>query len=274
MVGMTLEPKDIINKIHLGDTASILETFPDNCVDIVVTSPPYNKGGAKGGLVKEVDYSDSSDIKNEDEYQAEQIDVLNELYRILAPGGHIFYNHKVRWSEAEMIHPLKWIFASRFRNQIRQEIVWDRGIAGNLRGWRFWQVEERIYWMQKGIKKGDELLSKHAKMTSIWRIRPENKFFEHPAPFPVALPTRCIYSVADDQKGLTVLDPYCGTGTTLSVASVLQHNYIGIDCSPEYIKIAEERLKTPLDITPIVTEMSLHKVEKTYAERKKSKISM
>lgn len=259
-----------LNKIYQGDVIDVLNTFPDECVDIIVTSPPYNKQGAKGKLVKEVDYDTVYDSMPENLYQLDQIAVLNELHRVTKPYGHIFYNHKLRWTDGNMIHPMEWIKNTEWN--IRQEIVWDKIIAANIRGWRFWQVEERIYWMQKGIKKGEELESRHAKMSSIWRMRPESKFPEHPAPFPVELPTRCIYSVADLKKGLTVLDPYSGTGSTLVAASIIGHNYVGIDCSNEYIKIAEERLKDPTEIDRVCIEMNLHNVNKSYKDRKKSKL--
>jgi site-specific DNA-methyltransferase (adenine-specific) len=263
-----------LNKIYCGDALQTLQTFSENTFDMVITSPPYNKMGVKGGLVDEVAYKSSSDIREENGYQAQQINVLNELYRVLKPGGHIFYNHKLRWVNGMMIHPLEWILASRWIGNLRQEIIWDRQIAGQLRGWRFWQVEERVFWMQKGITKGEELLSKHAKMTSIWRIRPESGMKDHPAPFPLELPTRCIYSIFDEQQGLNILDPYCGTGTTLVVASVLQHNYVGIDCSPEYIKLAENRIKNVnlLEFSIMAKEMLLHTVEETYQEKKKKKM--
>lgn len=259
----------MLNQIHIGDTLALLKTFPDECVDIICTSPPYNKQGAKGKLVKEVKYNNSSDNQPEPNYQGQQIDVLNELFRITKPGGHLFYNHKLRWIDGRMYHPYSLIVPTQWGDKVRQEIIWDREIAANLRGWRFWQVEERIFWCQKGITIGDEIQSRHAKLSSIWSIRPESRFPDHPAPFPVAIPTRCIYSVADDKKGLTVLDPYCGTGTTLISAKLLGHNYIGIDCCSDYKEIFQRRLDNNLDQELVEKELKLHVVVKSYAERKK-----
>lgn len=257
------------NAIYLGDTLQLLKWFPENFFDITVTSPPYNKQKAKGKLVKEVKYLKANDAQDEEAYQAEQVEVLDQLFRVTKPGGHIFYNHKLRWFDGVMVHPMTWVSKSLW--DIRQEIIWDRVIAGNLRGWRFWQVEERIYWMQKGLTKGEELESKHAKMTSIWRMSPENKFPNHPAPFPVALPTRCIYSIADNKKGLNILDPYCGTGSTLVAANLLGHNYVGIDCSQEYIDQAKARLQSASGAVEALHEVALHEVKKTYKERKAAK---
>jgi modification methylase len=257
-----------LNRIYVGDTLKTLQQFPDNLFHVIVLSPPYNKNKVSGALVWEVKYENYCDSKNELLYQKNQIEVLNELYRVAAPTCHIFYNHKLRWVDGIMIHPMTWISQTKWN--MRQEIIWDRSIAGNIRGWRFWQVDERIYWMQKGIMKGDELCSKHAKMSSIWKITPENKFPEHPAPFPVTLPTRCIYSVADNQTGWNILDPYCGIGTTLVAAKALKHNYIGIDCSQEYVNIANHRLDIMNEGCYIEAEMEKHTVVKSYAERKKN----
>lgn len=256
-----------VNKTYIGDTLKTLKEFPSDYFDITVTSPPYNKNKVAGKLVGEVKYKDATDNKNEVQYQQEQIDVLNEVFRITKPYGHIFYNHKVRWMNGCMIHPMEWLTKTQWH--IRQEIIWDRGIAANIRGWRFWQVEERVYWMQKGLLIGDELKSRHAKMSSVWKIRPETRFPEHPAPFPIELPTRCIASIADERLCLNVLDPYCGVGTTLVAAHMMTHNYVGIDICPDYLPIIKEREESIEDRGRIERELALHKVEKSYAERKK-----
>ncbi|OGD40457.1 DNA modification methylase [Candidatus Azambacteria bacterium RIFCSPLOWO2_02_FULL_44_14] len=257
------------NKIMVGDALSELKKLPDNSIDVGVTSPPYNKQeNKKGWLVKNVKYDAINDKKDELVYQNEQIAVLNELYRVIKEGGHFFYNHKTRWERGEMLHPLEWILKTNWT--VRQEIIWDRGIAANIRGWRFWQVDERMYWLYKpraGNKIGDELESRHALLTSIWRIRPEGRN-PHPAPFPLTLPIRCIYSVLGDRKGL-VIDPYCGSGTTLVAADLLGHSYVGIDISKEYIGRSKNRVKnSQREINTLSQEKLLHVVEKTFKERK------
>ena len=104
-------------------------------------------------------------------------------------------------------------------------------------------------------------------LTSIWRFPPERKN-GHPAPFPLILPTRIIYSVLDGKKG-TVLDPYVGSGTTCLAAKLLGSNYIGIDISKEYVIDAENRLKNSFNHKKIIDEeISKHIVEKTFKDRK------
>lgn len=247
--------QDYINKIFCSDALTILKNLPSEIVDVGVTSPPYNKGeNKKGWLVANVKYESASDKLPEDEYQENQIEVLNEIYRITKPGGSFFYNHKIRWEKGKLLHPMDWLRKTKW--VIRQEIIWDRMIAANIRGWRFWQVDERIYWLYKPKGNnliGEELKSRHALLTSIWRFPPE-KNNPHPAPFPLALPIRCIFSIMDERKGGLVLDPYCGSGTTLVAAKILGHNYIGIDISKEYVEFAKKRLENFKDEEPIAYE--------------------
>lgn len=262
--------KDYLNKIICGDALTVLKSLPDEIVDVGVTSPPYNKGeNNKGWLVDRIKYSGASDKLPEDLYQQNQIDVLNEIFRIVKPGGSFFYNHKIRWEKGRLLHPMDWLRKTKWI--IRQEIIWDRMIAANIRGWRFWQVDERIYWLYKPKGNniiGEELKSKHALLTSIWRFPPERNN-DHPAPFPLELPVRCIYSVMDGKEKGIVLDPYCGSGTTLVAAKILGYDFIGIDISEEYCKFAESRLANYESEEILVKEeMAKHVVYKTFKERK------
>lgn len=265
--------KNYRNKILNGDTLTILRGIPDNIIDIGVTSPPYNKQEKnKGGLVTNVVYSDYKDALPEEEYQKNQKEVLDEVFRITKEGGSFFYNHKLRWENGQMFHPMDWLRKTKW--EVRQEIIWDRTIAGNIRGWRFWPIEERIYWLYKPIKnnkKGKELDSCDAKLTSIWRAVPENHN-PHPAPFPLWLPLRIIMSLIKDNKNALVLDPYMGSGTTAVAAKLLGYDYVGIDIGKDYIKYAEERIRhSHKEIEKLEKERELHKVLKTYDDRKKEK---
>jgi site-specific DNA-methyltransferase (adenine-specific) len=264
--------KDYQNKIFCGDALTILKSLPDEIIDVGVTSPPYNKGeNKKGWLVANVKYKGASDKLPEDLYQKNQVEVLDEIFRIIKPGGSFFYNHKIRWERGRLLHPMDWIRKTKWI--IRQEVIWDRMIAANIRGWRFWQVEERIYWLYKPKGNhyiGEELKPKHALLTSIWRFPPEREN-PHPAPFPLALPVRCIFSVMDEKGGGLVIDPYCGSGTTLVAAKILGHNFIGIDISKEYVEFSEKRLKNyKAEEKYVNEEIAKHIVVKTFKERKEN----
>ncbi len=262
-----------LNKITIGNSLDVLKTIPSDKVDMGVTSPPYNKKETnKGWLVNKVIYENFVDKTDEKTYQQNQVDILDELYRVMKPGGSFFYNHKLRWDKGAMSHPMDWIRQSKWHT--RQEIIWDRTIAANIRGWRFWQVEERIYWLYKpkdGNFIGDELNSKHALLTSIWRFAPERDN-KHPAPFPIELPARAIYSILDEKKDAIVIDPYMGSGTTAIAAKLLGHNYIGIDISTLYKELFEKRLaNTGKDKLKFQAEIDKHIVKKTFQQRKDDK---
>jgi len=263
------------NKILQGNTLQVLKTLGTDSIDLTVTSPPYNKKEInKGWLAKNIKYDGCSDVMSETKYQENQIEVLNELFRITKPSGSMFYNHKIRWDKGKMIHPMEWLVKSNWL--VRQEIVWDRMTATNIRGWRFWQVEERIYWLYKPIGNnliGTELQSKHALLTSVWRFPAERQDpksnSRHPAPFPITLPARIITSILNEQPGI-VLDPYCGSGTSLLAGSLLGKEYLGIDISNEYIQYARKRLSHPpkSDILKVQDELDKHLVKKTFKQRK------
>lgn len=261
-----------MSQIVCGDVLEVLHSLESDSFDIGVTSPPYNKGGAgknKGWLVNSIQYESNSDKMPEDQYQNSQISVLDELYRVIKPGGSFFYNHKVRWERGVMIHPMDWLRKTKW--DVRQEIIWDRKIAAQIRGYRFWQTDERIYWLYKPVGDnhiGEEMNSKHALLTEIWNIRPENKI-DHPAPFPIAIPVRCLYSVLDDSKGKRVIDPYMGSGTTAVACKFLGHDYFGIDCSQVYIEMANKRAENYLsEQKAFDEEIAQHYVKESFKERK------
>ena len=260
---------DFDRLIH-ADALETLKTLPDGVVDVGVTSPPYNKQEKhKGWLVKNVVYDSYKDAVPEDEYQRGQVDVLNEIYRVTAPGGSFFYNHKTRWERGAMFHPMDWLRRTEWT--VKQEIVWDRMIAANIRGWRFWQIDERVYWLYKPVGSyliGKELRSADAKLTSIWRGVPEGKN-PHPAPFPLWLPARAIIAILGADGPGVVLDPYVGSGTTAVAAKLLGHRCIGIDRSAAYLDWARARLADASAEMPAVQkELALRDVRTTFSARK------
>jgi DNA modification methylase len=86
-----------------------------------------------------------------------------------------------------------------------------------------------------------------------WSFAPETRMkkFNHPAMFPEELVKRCLklFSYKND----VVLDPFNGAGTTTLVAHELERQYIGIDISEEYCKIAEERIKKSKPLRDFLT---------------------
>jgi len=230
-----------IEEIIQGDTLKSIKAIPDNFVDLVVTSPPYNKHSAKRKCGKtdswqkaNIDYEGFKDDLPEPEYQEQQKQVIRELVRVIKPTGSIFYNHKYRIVKHRVISPEQWL--SEF--VIRQVLVWDRTNSPVLEPIRFMPKTEQIYWITKEAKT-PYFTKEGFQFQDVWRIPPAHGN-PHPAPFPEEIPKRCIIA-ACPENGI-VLDPYSGSGTTLMAAKRSGRSYIGIELNPNYIAMAKEKL--------------------------------
>ena len=225
--------------LRLGDSIELSKELEDNSIDCTVTSPPYNKCGVGGGLFRKIEYAAFDDTLPEDQYQDQQIELLNVLFDKTKPGGSFFYNHKVRYFKGNAISPWQWLTKTKWH--IGEEIGWNRGSGPEISGYRFIQIDERVYWLCKG-EKHPRLPRRSANYGSVWKFGPEMSN-PHPAPYPIKLPLRCIQGIMQE-KGV-VLDPYSGAGTTGLAAKLLGHDYIGFDLPDEYHDMARKRLDNP-----------------------------
>lgn len=229
-----LEP--FLNKIIQGDCLEVMKRLPDNCVDLIVTSPPYNKGKVSeqgsANWKQGIDYDNYEDNLPEEEYQEWQIEIINECLRILKPTGSIFYNHKPRQKNHKMTLPTEWL--KDF--DIRQVIFWHRGGSPDISPICFMKNTEWIIWIKKQIPTFNP---EYFSFGEVWRFGADMSN-DHPAPFPEELPERCI--LATTREGDTVFDPFSGSGTTSVVSKRLGRNFIGTEISQKYVDIANERL--------------------------------
>jgi DNA modification methylase len=221
-------------------------------VDCIVTSPPYNQlnalpekgsglwgrssGGA--GFLRAWSASGYADDQEEAEYQSQQIELFSALHSVCKPTASLFYNHQIRWREKVCIHPVRWFAPAPWL--LRSEIIWDRcgGMAFNAR--MFVRFDERILWFVAG----DEWKwnQESVGFGTIWRFArlQSQQGKEHPVEFPITLPGRCIAATTDSND--LVLDPFCGSGTTLIAAKQLGRRAIGIEIEERYCEIAAKRL--------------------------------
>jgi len=223
-----------MNTIINGNNIDVLKTFEDNSVDCIITSPPYNIGKMHSNHIKFGTYN-GNDMK-ENEYQKWQIDFLNECFRILKEDGSMFYNHKIRIKNNVGIHPMEWILKSNFI--FKQEITWNMCKSANSDKIRFFPYSERIYWL---VKNKTTIINNIENLSDVWRVVPTNKRKDvgHIAVMPIEIARRIINST----NYKNILDPFCGSGTTGIACKILNRNFIGIDISEEYCKIAEARIK-------------------------------
>lgn len=239
-----------LNKIYCMDVLEGLRQLDDESIDLIITSPPYNKAGFNGVHKKNekndfwnktIDYGGDVNIDNmpEDEYEAWQIEFLNECFRVLKKDGSMFYNHKNRTKKNQVSFPTDWIQKSNFL--CRQEIIWDRMGSVNQDKCRYLPTTEKIYWLIKQPKNPRfKRVDGINFISEVWRFSPEKKN-EHPAPFPIELPDNIIPCVAQGEC-ITVLDPFMGSGTVAVSAKKHNCNYIGFELFQNYIDKANERL--------------------------------
>lgn len=267
-----------VNRIICGDCEEVLKGFPDNCIDLIVTSPPYSDNRKKtyGGI-------------KPDEYVEWFLPKSAEFLRVLKPTGTFILNVKERvvngerhtyvielilemrrqgwlWTEEFIWHkrnayPGKW--PNRFRD------VWERLLQFNkTRKFNMYQeavmvpmgdwAKTRLSRLSKTdlIRDESKVQSGFGKRVANWvgkeKVYPTNVLHlatecsnrYHSAVFPFALPEFFIKLFTT--KNDIVLDPFSGVGTTVIVTKRLQRNYIGIDINQEYCHIAELELKKSL----------------------------
>jgi len=235
-------PKDFTNKFITGDCVDVMKRIPNNSVDLVVTSPPYNlknstgngmkdgRGGKWSGAALVNGYDNYDDNMPHDEYAKWQRDCLKEMMRVVNDDGAIFYNHK--WRVQDGLLQDRQDIVSGF--PVRQIIIWRRKGGINFNAGYFLPTYEVIYLI---AKKNFKLVSKANAYGDVWEFT-QDMNNPHPAPFPVALIERIVSST----NAQTILDPFMGSGTTAVVAKALGRKFIGIDISPEYCRMSEERL--------------------------------
>ena len=248
-----------LNAIFPGDVRQLLARLPDGCMDLIVSSPPYNLG-------KEYEAKRALQV-----YLEEQTDVLRECARILARNGSIFWQVG-SFADAGSLIPLDIRFfpiLESFGLIPRNRIAWARqhGLHASR---KFSCRYETILWFTKG----DEYLfdldairvpqkyqnktfhrgDKHGELScnpagknpgDIWLFRNVKHNHEeqtvHPCQFPEDLIARIVLSTT--REGQVVFDPYMGTGTVAVVARDNKRHFMGAELDAGYHSVALRRLK-------------------------------
>ena len=275
-----------LNKFFYGDCEKILKEFPDNCIDLIFTSPPYadQRNNTYGGI-------------HPDNYLDWFIPKANEFKRVLKPDGTFILNIKERvvngerhvyvielilamreqgwlWSEEYIWHkknsyPGKW--PNRFRDS------WERLIQFNKhKKYNFYQDEVMIPigdWAKNRLvnlsevdltRDESKVGSGFGKRVANWKKRekvyPTNVIHlatecsnkNHSAVFPIDLP-KWFIKLFTKEKDI-ILDPFCGSGTTALAAAELGRFFIGIDVVKEYIDYSQKRLSEVQIQLPIIAD--------------------
>jgi len=248
-------PKEFENQIICSDSFEVLKKLPDNCIDVVVTSPPYNFG---------LDYASTHDDKHWETYFEKLFEIFGECIRVLKYGGRAVINVQPLFSDYIPTHHIVSNFFIQQKMIWKGEILWEKNNYNcKYTAWGSWKSPSNPYlkytWeFIEVFCKGE--LKKVGNVENIditaddfkkwvvgkWSIAPERnmKQYDHPAMFPEELVFRALQLFSF--QGDIVLDPFNGAGTTTSIAKKINRKYLGIDISEKYCKIAQERISNTL----------------------------
>jgi DNA modification methylase len=213
--------------------------------DLLVTSPPYNQSIDKfrpsgmhreGNWVSKVEKLAYSDSMPEEDYQQQQIAALHVWATEMKEGASVFYNHKNRYRDKQVVSPLTWLQHGPFK--IRQEIIWSRPGSVTQNARMFLPSDERIYWLYKGNDFYFDDATEIKSWSSVWDVKLETNR-SHAVAFPVELPSRAIRACS--KSGDVVLEPYCGSGTTVIAGETLTRSCYGSEILPVNCQVIIDR---------------------------------
>lgn len=247
-----------INQILQGDCIEILNTLPEQSVDLIFADPPYNLQ-LRNALIRPnetvVDAVDDAwdQFASFAEYDIFTRAWLSACRRVLKDDGTIWVigsYHNIFRVGAVLMDLGYWMLNS---------VHWYKtNPMPNFRGTRFTNATETLIWAQKSKDQKRYTFNYQAmkninggkQMQNLWyiplclgaeRIKVNGKK-AHSTQKPEALLYRVILSSSNPDD--VVLDPFFGTGTTGAVAKKLKRRYIGIEREPSYVSLARERIES------------------------------
>lgn len=250
-------------QLILGDCVAEMKKLPDESVDLVVTSPPYNVGK---------DYGEHDDSQQAGDYYSFIYDFLKGCYDKTKIGGRLCLNvpftgnsvFLAKSSELQF-YPIEFVeLAKKAGWTFRDFVIWVKtrepenpnNFSGDSTQWGSWNqpscpylrcFAETILVFHKQDKKlqhqgkTDLTRDEFLEFTkNVWYFPAETRRNGHPAPFPEELPRRCIKLFT--WIGDVCFDPFMGTGTTGRVALSLGRKFIGIEKSQVYYDLAKDTI--------------------------------
>jgi len=248
--------------VYPGDCLDLLQSIPDETLQLVVTSPPYNIGK---------EYEKKLNLES---YIQQQAEVITECVRALSPAGSICWQVG-NYVDKGAIIPLDTVLYPVLSNlglKMRNRIIWhfEHGLHCSKRFsgryetiiW-FTKTEDYIFNLDpvrvpqkypgkkhfKGPKAGQYSSNPLGKNPGDLWVIPNVKSnhvekTEHPCQFPVELIERLVLSMTNE--GDWVFDPFLGTGTTIIAALRHGRRGAGAEILPKYIELAHQRIQQEL----------------------------
>lgn len=238
--------------IYNSDISKI-DSVPENSIDLIVTSPPYNV---------DIKYNSHNDTMSYDNYLSFTREWLTKCYELAKNDGRFCLNiplDKNKGGQQSVCADITTV-AKQVGFKYHSTIVWNEQNISRRTAWGSWLSATAPYviapvevivvlykkdWKKSsGSRKSDIAKKEFIEWTNgVWNFMGESKKrVGHPAPFPVELPRRCIklFSFVGD----IVLDPFLGSGSTLLACLQTDRKGIGIDIDRKYCELAKKRLIT------------------------------
>ena len=252
--------KNIINKFHCGNSIEFMSKMPSECVDLILTSPPYDN------------------LRYYQGYNFDFEKMANEIFRVIKKGGVIVWvvGDKINKGNRSLTSFKQALYFQSLGLNAHDIMIYAKKNTPFMRSNAYTNAYEYMFIFSKGSPKtfnplkeptarsGFEMLTTNKKSdginkkvlgqlntektkTNIWSYAvglggstTDKIAFKHPAVFPENLAKDHILSWSNELD--LVLDPMCGSGTTCKMAYLLNRNFIGVEVSKEYIEISRERL--------------------------------
>ncbi|NYT07676.1 MAG: site-specific DNA-methyltransferase [Methanomicrobiales archaeon] len=246
--------QEYVNRIICGDAVRVLQLFPDDCIDIIVTSPPYNFGHSYAR-------DPHDDTQEWNAYFSTLHAIWRECVRVLKPGGRMAVNIQPLFSDYIPTHHLVSSQLLKLGLLWKAEILWEKNnynakytAWGSWKSpsmpylkytWEFIEVFDKETHKKAGSRDDIDITDEEFKewVFGRWVVPPETRMKDHghPAMFPEEIPRRLLklFSYQND----LVLDPFNGAGTTTLAAWKNDRRFIGIDISPEYCRESLDRIR-------------------------------
>jgi len=233
-----------------NDDFLLVDYIEKKSIDLIVTSPPYNV---------DIHYSSFRDDIPYEIYLEFTEKWLRKAKDLLKDDGRLCLNiplDKNKGGQQSVYADIVSI-AKKIGFKYHSSIIWNEQNISRRTAWGSWLSARAPYviapvemiavlykrrWRKKNIGKSDISKEEFIEWTNgVWTFSGESKKrVNHPAPFPIELPKRCIklFSFIND----TVLDPFLGSGTTLVACALLNRKGIGVEIDKVYCEIAKRRV--------------------------------
>lgn len=221
-----------LNKIYNMDCLEGMRQLPDNCVDLVVTDPPYVIETSGAGIYKQADKQYVKELNNMKDGFSTQ--VLDELCRIMKKINIYFF-----CSQKQIIPLLDYFVKGKKCNW--NLLTWHKTNPVPACGNKYLTDTEYIlFFREKGVKIYGEFKTKFT-----YYITPLNqsdkKKYGHPTIKPMNIVKNLIVN-SSLEDGI-VFDPFMGSGTTAVAAKECGRNFIGYELNPDYYDLCNKRLE-------------------------------